>query len=91
MIFVYPYWQCTQFAKDVQGVRTNAEILSNRGLLIKKPVHMIRNRFAIARSDIQVRTLWEPHKGVISHKGTMLQSQTGEDLEANLATPWIGG
>ena len=27
-------------------------------------------------------SLREPHKGVISHKGTMLQSATGEELSA---------
>jgi len=29
------------------------------------------------------------HKGMISLRE--LRSQTGEDLEANLATPWVGG
>jgi hypothetical protein len=38
-----------------------------------------------ARNDMQTASLREPHKGVI------LQSQTQEDLEANLATPWVGG
>ena len=31
---------------------------------------------------LKVNALREPHKGMISHKGTMLQSATGEELHA---------
>ena len=50
-----------------------------------------RNELSRLASHKGVISLREPQKGVISRKGTMLQSQTQEDLEANLATPWVGG
>ena len=49
-----------------------------------KPVRMLKNKEIklVRLCEEKVNALREPHKGVISHKGTMLQSQTGEELGA---------